>query len=188
MFRKVALRKRLCSKAMPGPAYVPFIGDGDLAVQCYRGRKVYGADIDAGRVATARVRLPGADIRQADCDDWPFPEVREPFAVADFDAYANPYKSLVAFWENATKARRVVLFGTDGLRYRIKRSRVLSRLPDGEETPAHGQAWRAQFNFWWAKHVLPFLTKTISPYRITQAFSYLRGAIGMLYWGVVAER
>lgn len=129
-----------------------------------------------------------AVIRVADCNDWPFPDVAEPFAVADFDAYANPYPALVAFWANAVKARRIVLFGTDGMRYRINRAHVLRTLPGGESMPAPGLAWRGQFNFWWTKHVLPFLASTVAPYRIVQKSFYLRGTVGMLYWGVVLEK
>lgn len=173
---------------MPGAAYVPFIGDGDLAVAHYADRLTYGADIDPERVKTARGRLPSADIREADCDGWPFAGITEPFAIADFDAYANPYKSLVAFWANAEKCKRIVLFGTDGMRYRIKRARVLRSLPEGTETPSPGLSWRGQYNFWWTKHVLPYLASLLTPWKIREKMSYTRGAVGVLYWGLVASR
>lgn len=188
IYRKVLLRKRLCSDLPPGAAYVPFLGDGDLALTCYAGRAVYGADIDSARVETARSRLPASSVlRVADCDHWPFPLAIEPFAVADFDAYTNPYLALVAFWANAAKAKRLALFGIDGLRYRIKREHILRSLPSGAESPAPGQAWRAQFNFWWIRQVLPFIARTVSPYRIIKKMSYLPGGGGMLYYGLVVQ-
>lgn len=188
LWRKVALRKRLCSSALPGPAYVPFIGEGDIAAELYGGRTIYGADLDPGRVKTARGRFASCDIRVADCDGWPFPDVRAAFAIADFDAYGNPYHSLAAFWARAAKADRVVLFGTDGLRIRVKRERVIMRLPDGRETASVGQAFREQYNFWWPRYVLPYLTGLVAPRWIARSSFYLGGHSGeMLYWGVVVE-
>lgn len=165
---------------------MPFVGDGDLAVAHYATRPIYGADLDPARVATAQARLPGAVLRVADCDGWPFPDVTTPFAIADFDAYANPYRGLAAFWPVAARTRRIVLFGTDGLRMRIARGQVLKSLPSGAETPASGVVCRAQYNFWWARHVVPWLTALVAPARITTKRFYLRG-MGQLYWGVVVE-
>lgn len=187
LFRKSLLRKNLLRKAASGAAYVPFIGDGDLAIAHYSDRKIYGADLDAQRVETARRRLMGSEIRCANCDNWPFLGVDEVFAVADFDAYANPYKSLAAFWSNANKTKRLVIFGTDGMRYRIKRAKVIRSLPDGAESKPTGQEWRMQYNFWWTKYVLPWLSNLVAPYRITMKQSYLRGTVGMLYWGIVCD-
>lgn len=188
LWRKLAIRKRLCSNAVPGPAYVPFCGEGDIAAELYAGRMIYGADLDPGRVATARGRFASCDIRVADCDGWPFPDVGAPFAIGDFDAYANPYRALAAFWAKANKAERIVLFGTDGLRERIRRSRVTKRLPGGEESPASVQAFRLQYNFWWPKYVLPYLTVLVAPRRVVQSAFYTGGHVSqMLCWGVVIE-
>ncbi len=187
-YRKVALRKNMCRGSASGAVYVPFCGDGDMAVACFQGRDIFAADLDPVRVATCRSRLPGAVVRQADCDEWPFPDITTPFAIADFDAYANPYPALVAFWQTAQKASKVVLFGTDALRYRMKRSHVLKTLPHGSETKAEGQEWRAMYNFWWPKHVLPFLAGLVSPYTITKKMNYMRGRVGMLYWSIVVEK
>src|SRR5438093_1509984 len=109
VFRKKLLRKRLLRMAVDGAAYVPFIGDGDLAVDLYAQRMVYGADLDPNRVLTASERLSSRDVRVFDCDLWPFPDLEAPFAVADFDAYADPYTSFRAFWAEAERLDRLVL-------------------------------------------------------------------------------
>lgn len=151
------LRQRVLRKAVPGATYLPFIGDGDLAVACHTKSRLFGADLDPVRVRRAQSRLPDATIIHADCTSWPFPGLTDRFAVADFDAYCNPYPAIVAFWTHARKCSRVVLFGTDGFRQRIKRGKVLKQLPEGTETRAPGQTFRPQYNFWWAQHVVPFL-------------------------------
>ena len=184
IFRKSLLRKRC--KALPGAVYIPFCGDGDLAVAHFDTRHIYGADIDPACVLNAQIRLPNADIRIGDCDGWLFPDVKTPFACADFDAYVNPYKSLIAFWTNAQKRKRIVLFGTDGMRQRIKRAKVVRTLPQGKEFPSPD--WRKCFNFWWTQTVLPFLIDTIRSYKVVEKMFYLRGPSGMLYWGIVAEK
>ena len=168
-----------------GAAYVPFIGDGDIADLLYRDRTIFGADIDPARIKTARGRFVGADIREADCDGWPFPDVCEPFAVADIDSYANPYLSFRSFWKNATKADRVVVFGTDAQRQNIKRKKLIRILPDDYRTNVSTPEWRSQYNFWWVRYVIPWLTETIAPAKITQKAFYLRR--DMLYWGIVCE-
>lgn len=175
------LRKRLLRYAVDGAAYVPFIGDGDLSAILYADRFVYGADLDPARVATAQARLKTADIRVFDCNGWPFAGVEATFAVADLDAYANPYPALLSFWSNANKAERVIVFGTDGRRQRCKRSKVVPTFPDGE---TQGE-WRRTYNSWWRRHVLPFVASTIAPYRIVAQSCYLRK--DMLYWGMVCD-
>lgn len=186
-FRKLLLRRRLCSSAGPGAAYVPFVGDGDLAVELYKERPIYGADIDPKRVETARGRLPDARIVLADCNSWPFPDVDDRFALADFDAYVNPYPSLEAFWRGANKMDGLVLFGTDGFRQRIKRERVLKSLPSGAEvSAAESGEWRAWHNFWWTRHVRPWIEALIKPYLIVTGHVYLRG--DQSYWGLVVKR
>ena len=47
MYRKVLLRRRLLRKAVDGAVYVPFIGNGYLAVELYQDRRIYGADLAA---------------------------------------------------------------------------------------------------------------------------------------------
>jgi hypothetical protein len=192
-FRKLILRGKLLRLAFEGPAYVPFLGDGDIAVELYADRKVFGADLDPARVATAQTRITTADIRVADCDVWPFADVSERFAIADLDAYSNPYKCLVSFWGQAAKARQIVIFGTDGLRQTISRKKMTVRLPEGttievfrnQQRQAAPPAVRRQFNFWWREFVRPFIAETVAPYRIVADSYYLRNT--MLYWGVVAR-
>ena len=184
LFRKIMLRKQLYSKAQDGAIYVPFIGDGDIAKEIYKDKKIYGADLDPCRVKTARVFLSDADIRVADCNKWPFQDIKEKFAVADLDSYCNPYLPLIAFWNNAEKTKRVVVFGTDGMKQRIARGRCMKSLPSGDETPSIGNEYRVQYNFWWQKHVIPFIEQTISPSKIIEKRMYQRG-MGMIYWGVI---
>lgn len=102
-----------------GIAYVPYIGDGDLAVELYSSYKVYGADLDPMRVKTASSRLSGSNIKVYDCDLWPFHGVSDEFTLADFDAYNMPYNSFKAWWNNTTKADQLTLFFTDGVRQAI---------------------------------------------------------------------
>lgn len=170
---------------MPGAVYLPFLGDSDIAEELYTDRQIFGADVDAARVTTARTRLLGADIRQANCDIWPFPDVQEPFAVADLDAYANPYPALVAFWVSAQKAERVVIFGTDGERQTIKRRGVVIVLPECKVVLEDRAAARAQFNSWWSDYVLPFCMATVQPWVIVRHSIYLRK--DMLHWAIVVE-
>jgi len=186
LFRKLLLRRGLCGKAEAGPAYVPFIGDGDIAAEVYAGRLICGADLDPDRVASAQGRFPDGDIRVADCDGYPFADRTDlSFAIADFDSYSNPYKSLEAFWTQARTADRVVLFGTDGHRQTIKRRRSRIILPAGAAEPFDG--WREIYNFWWPRYVRPHLESLFAPAVIVEESHYYRGA-DMLYWGVVVDR
>ena len=184
-YRKLLLRKRLCSKAVDGAVYVPFVGDGDLAVALYADRPIYAADIDPKRVETARARLPHAEIRTADCNVWPFPDISEPFAIGDLDAYCNPYLALEAFWAHAQKTRRVVLFGTDGLKQLIARKQSVVQLPTGTCVPAETREWRAQHNVWAVKYVKPYLERTLTGGKLTIWAHYNRH--WMVYWGIVVE-
>jgi hypothetical protein len=197
-FRKVLLRKKLLRWVgeTEGAAYVPFCGDGDLAVELYSDRHVFAADIDADRVATAAYRLPTAEVRVADCDPWVFPGLKAPFAVADFDAYAFPYTSFRNFWAKAEKADRIAMFFTDGQGMNIT-FKGRWRTPDGIVREATGfkagvsaglqNERRYAWTFWYSKHVMPWLEDFIGPeWRILDRFRYVRGI--MLYWGVALER
>jgi hypothetical protein len=185
LYKKLLLRKRLCSKAASGAAYVPFIGDGDIAVECYADRLIYGADLDPERVTTAQGRFVRADIRVADCNGWPFPDIDAEFAIADLDAYCNPYLAFDAFWTNARKTDRLIVFGTDGMKQRIARGKCLKSLPDGTETPASMTEHRHAYNFWWARYAKPWIAGRIGGAVITSEVKYLRGM--MLYWGIVID-
>jgi hypothetical protein len=188
LFRKILLRRNLLAQAMPGAVYAPFIGDGDIAAELYADRTIYGADLDPQRVATAHSRLRG-EIVIADCDGWPFPDLAEPIAVADIDAYGNPYKSLEAFWRAAPTMPRVVIFGTDGMRLGIKRwrSRTIGPLPAGEyDDTSSPPEKRTQYNFWWPRFVRPYLDALLTPAVVVDAAFYLRQH--MLYWGIVVDK
>lgn len=184
MFRKVLLRRRLLRWAAEGAAYVPFIGDGDIASELYLDRQVYGADLDPDRVEAASSRLDG-QIVVADCDQWPFYGVDDRIAVADFDAYAYPYHSFRAFWENAQKAERVAMFFTDGERQTLMRMRGRGYIaPDGDTTLIRDEGRRRRiFNFYLSRHVWPWFESEIAPWRVITYFRYLRG--WMAYWGCV---
>lgn len=187
LHRKIQLRKRLLGTKLTGNAYVPFIGDGDLADALYRGMKIYGADIDPARVSTATARLPDARIIQADCDHFPFPENIE-FSLADFDAYSEPYPAFLSFWKTAKKADRLTLFFTDGHRQGIIRTGYI-HYPDGtEEHVKDLNTRRGLFNFYLSKVVIPWFKDFLgSEWRtVTGPFFYLRRM--QLYWGTVIER
>lgn len=133
----------------------------------------------------ARRRL-GGEIVVADCDGWPFPGLKEAFALADFDAYSEPYPAFRAFWAEATKAATVVLFFTDGHRQSIMRSGHWQQ-PDGrKEYLSTTNERRRQFNFYFPRCVRPWFESFVSPWRVTVLRFYLRG--WMLYWGAVVKR
>jgi len=185
-YRKVNLRKKLMPRKGGGVAYVPFIGDGDLAAELYSGYKIYGADLDPARIATAKERIQGGNLKVADCDSWPFGKVYEVFTLADFDAYNYPYVSFKAFWTNANKADQLTLFFTDGVRQAIKRSGTFKQ-PNGEVL--HNldiKDKRKAYNFYFKRYILPWFTGYIKPYKIKKKSFYLRGST--LYWGVVIEK
>jgi len=119
---KVRLRKTLLPLIGDGAAYVPFIGDGDIAVECYSDRLIYGVDIDPDRVVTASERLPNASVIVGDCEEgWPLGSLADGrlFAVCDSDAYSYPYGAIRAFLSNAKLANRLAIFATDGRLVRI---------------------------------------------------------------------
>lgn len=179
----------MLSRANPADAiYVPFIGDGDIADACYSERQIYGADLDPKRVATAQKRLSDAQVIVGDCDDWPFAgRAVEPVSVADFDAYGNPYKGFLSFWRQAPKFFPMVCFFTDGLRLRVQRGDVVwdwaTQKAITSESP--NQA-RAQFNFWFKRHALPYVQQIVTPHRIIDTKFYLRRH--MVYWGCVIDQ
>lgn len=173
--------------AEPGAAYVPFIGDGDLAVNLYRDRMVFGADLDRQRVRTAAGRLPSSNVIVADCDGWPFAGEPTPFAIADFDAYVNPYLGFRAFWPDANKTPRMVLFFTDGIKQAVVRSGIFSKF-DGttEEIPHENLTRKRQvYNAYLSKYVWPDFEDFIHPWRVVDRMRYLRAS--MTYWGCVIE-
>ena len=189
LFRKLMLRRRLLRDALPGPAYVPFCGDGDIAKELYADRPVYAADLDADRVYNAQASMPSAVVRQADCDDWPFPDLDlPPFTLCDFDAYADPYASFRSFWQNAEKAPTVCLLFTDAQRGNIFLNGRFTH-PDGSkvqiDTDIRNEKRRI-YNFYFRKTVLPWFNAYIAPYQAKKTPFYHRN-YNMLYWGAVVE-
>jgi len=178
-------RRLLRSWPSAGAAYVPFIGDGDIAAELYTDRMVYGADIDAKRVDIAASRFVKKNIIVADCDQWPFPNERTQFALADFDAYTYPYHSFRAFWCSARKADQLTLYFTDTVKQSIKRTGLV-HLPDGSsyELPALPSRRRSEvYNSWFSRHVWPWFEDYVKPYRVLDRMRYLRQ--DTLYMGVV---
>lgn len=188
LFRKILLRRKLLAYAVKGAAYVPFIVDGDIAAELYADRLIYGADLDEKRVMTARKRFKQCQIIQADCNGWPFPSVTTKFAVADFDAYSDPYAGFRAFWAGSRKADRFVVFFTDGHRQGIIRTHHWHK-PDGSKVKLETtNEARAVFNSYFARHVQPWFVGFIGEdWRVLRSMSYTRGG-SMLYWGAVIER
>lgn len=194
MYRKLLLRRRLLrwGLRLPGAAYVPFIGDADIAVELYKGkRKIYGADLDPDRVKVAGDRLPGDDVVVADCNGWPFPGVEDRFALADFDAYIDPYEPFRSFWTNAEKAERVIMFFTDGRRQGAGRTGHWTR-PDGVKVylPSlreigPGGPRSHVYNKYLQCYVWPWFREYVDPWRVVDIFRYQRHT--MIYWGAVVE-
>jgi hypothetical protein len=185
MYRKLKLRRTLLRFSEPGPAYVPFIGDGDIAAELYGGFSIFGADLDSQRIQAARERLAGATLRVWDCNAWPFPRATEPFTLADFDAYSEPYASFRSFWEQAPHAEKMVLFFTDGHRQGIVRSGSWTR-PDGKKVRLETtNERRAIFNKYFGRYILPWFKEYVEPYEVKVVTKYLRGM--QLYWGAVIE-
>jgi hypothetical protein len=191
LYRKVLLRKRLLRWAVDGPVYVPFIGDGDLAAELYGDRRVFGADLVPQRIRNAKAQLPlDSVIVEHDCDFWPFPGVKDKFAVADFDAFANPYPAFHAFWDNAQTHKRLVLFFTDGLKQAVIRTTVPRHTRfDGQVEHidnADTNRKRQIFHSYFAKYLWPYFELHVRPWRVVDRMRYTRGS--MLYWGAVIER
>jgi hypothetical protein len=189
-FRKKLLRKRLLVCAEPGAAYVPFIGDGDLATDLYQDRFVLGADLDPQRVATAQTRGLAGDFRVGDCDQWLFADRDDPIAIADFDAYSEPYVSFRSFWQCADKADRMVLFFTDGHKMGMTWSGYFIK-PDGSKEVLRGKGKLAKaphINFYFRDHVLKWFMEYIAGdgYCLTRKLQYNRAL--MVYWGCVIDK
>ena len=181
---------------------MPFCGDGDVIAGgskvgalkhemyphpgAYLDRFVYGADIDEQRVITARARVPNGLIRVADCDSWPFPDVQTgKFAVADFDAWAEPWPSFRSFWKCAEKADRIVMFFTDAHRMGIMVDGTFIH-PDGSNTQIQSLTERRRaFHMYLGEYVWPWMEDYIKPYRVLHRFRYLRGML--TYHGLAIE-
>jgi hypothetical protein len=195
-FRKLLLRRHLMRhiRGNDHPVYVPFIGDGDIADAMYRDRPIYGADLDGDRIVTASSRgFARADLRVADCDEWPFKDVHLPFAMADFDAFTEPYAAFRAFWAGAVKDDRLVLVFTDGHRQGLVRTGWFDH-PSGEKIKL-GEGLRGdpvvKAPFYWkylSEHIWPWFDAEIlgQDWRLLDRWRYQRDM--MIYWGMALER
>lgn len=189
LFKKLLLRQHLIKFADPGAAYVPFIGDGDITVEMYADRKIYGADLNPKRVEIAKTRLPNSDIRVFDCNEWPFPDINvDPIAIADLDAYSNPYPAFYAVTRNARLTDRCVIFFTDGQRQTATRVGTY-HTPYGEKITGLPLVERRKVNNQYKHRVLmPWITEWCDQngWKLVKHQAYLRG--WMIYWGIVIER
>ena len=187
--RKLKLRTKLLEKAgrLTGAFYIPFIGEGDIAVELYGEHKIFGADKNSTFVKAARKRLPKAEIITADCDQFPFKKGVATFSLADFDSYSYPYDSFRTFWKGAKIGSQCVLFFTDGQRQAIIGSGSY-RTPDGERQKITKVAEkRKAFNFYFNQVVLPWFEEYIKPWKIVSVTKYLRNA-SMCYWGAIIAK
>lgn len=195
LYQKLLLRRGILTRfpVLPGTAlYLPYCGDGDLARECYADREadLYAADLDPLRVDTFRSRFPSATVKVADVEQWPFAEKDRPFGLADFDAFGNPYLSVLSFWKAAKLSSRIVLFGTDGNLQTINRQRRLVEIPTNTGPVCRDvNTVRRHYNFWWTGHVLPWLMALIEGRggKVAYKQMYRRGS-GMIYGGIVVER
>lgn len=190
LYRKLALRRALLSRVGPGPAFVPFCGEGDIAAELYADRDCWLADLDPARVDTAAARFATCHAVAGDCDVWPFGDAcpAVPWALADFDAYAYPYDSFRAWWGEGggSSVARCGLIFTDGQRQGIKRSGSWHH-PDGHhERGLALNEKRHLFNAYWARVAKPWLIDAVAPMRVTWSSFYLRGH--EFYYAALVER
>lgn len=176
--------------ASPGPIFVPYCGDADIANELYAGRPIVGCDTDAARVDTANRRgLPNARFVEGDAETFDdFGDLR--YVAADFDAYAYPYETFRNFMDKAQRAARLVLFFTDG-ELQVIRRRVPAgfRAPDGEhhaQLPMNEN--RAVLNNYWQGWALGYVTRALGAYgyHVVESDHYVRNG-NVLYWGCVAD-
>lgn len=164
---------------------MPYCGDGDLA-ELYHDRTLAGIDLDAARVQTFASRHPDAIAIHGDCEKWHTECDGVNFAIADLDAYGNPYKAFVCFWQHAVKSFPLVCFFTDGLRLHVQRGDVIWDFVNHRTVrTASPQEGRRQFNFWLKRHAVPYVESIIAPRRVTALKFYSRRH--MIYWGCVIE-
>ena len=188
---KVRLREALLTTLGEGAAYVPFVGDGDIAAALYTDRVIHGIDIDPDRIATAKARLPDANLIIADCEEgWPL-TTSDTFAICDADAYTYPYGAIRAFLANANLADRIALFGTDGQMMYGNQMQHRWHHPDGHWVDV-AKAKTMTIRLYWPRAIKPWLEAAIpqAGYRITAMRKTWRVQYGngMLYWGILAER
>jgi hypothetical protein len=193
--RKYLLRRHLIRWAPEGAVYAPFCGDADIAIGhsedyrfpgLYEDRFICACDLEEARTKVASSRIPDGIVKTGDCEEWMFSEVERKFAIADFDAWSNPYNSFRAFWENAEKTDRIVMYFTDALKMRINGDGWLVH-PDGSKRMIDEMAERRRAsNFYLSKHVWPWFDSYVKPYRVIDRHRFIRGML--VYWGVALQR
>ena len=166
------------------------MGEADIAAELYGARPIVGIEIDEQIADRARARL-GRDalVIAGDAEVWhPEAALAEPYAIADLDAFANPYRALAVFWAHAARAARIVIFGTDGMRLAImqQKKRTYGPLPDGQIRMGTPAVNRHQWAHWWTSFVRPYLVDLVAPATISSERKYQRAH--MLYWAVVVDR
>lgn len=171
----------------PTVAYVPFIGDGDIAYELYNDMKIYGADLDPDRVATAKSRLTNAIIKVADCDKFPFSGIEDTISICDYDSYQHPYEAFTTFWEsNTKKSNRMVMFFTDGWKQAILRAGTYFDFQTMEKRNVEDTNDKRKIASNWYKTVTNYVESVISPYHIVDIKHYNRGP-SMIYWGILVS-
>ena len=188
LHRKLGLRRRALETAGPGAVYVPYVGDGDIAVEVYTDREVYAADNDPARVRTATGRLPDATAVEADVETAA-PDFGDlpPLAVIDADAYAYPYDTIRHALTAYDLADTLTIFGTDGTG-RAMNGASAFRLPDGTKIhPKSTTERRDAYNHRWTT-ITDWLTNTAAEhsYTLTATQKYKRGH--MIYWTATLNR
>lgn len=188
-YRKILLRKSLLKHLKNDKkinAYIPFIGDGDIAHKLYTKYNIYGADIEKSRIEKAKQNLPKNSILKiADCNKFPFVDKKIKFSLADFDAYSYPYEAFRSFWENASKTDKMIIFFTDGQKQAIVRTKTYTN-PDGKKIKIKSlQESRQYSNFYFDRILFPWIKEYIKPYSIKKVEKYNNKL--QLYWGIYIE-
>ena len=116
---KVGLRRRIPKL---GWIWVPFCGFGEVQqIVGWSPARIAGCDLDRDAVAHWQKTWPDAEVRCVDVEKFAF-DARE-YAVADVDAFGNPWRAVEHFLSDAHTARRVVVLATDGLRQMLVRGK-----------------------------------------------------------------
>lgn len=193
--RKTRLRRRVITSlarydAPPvTAAYLPFCGDGDMALSgVYGDRLLLASDLDAARVETFTGRFPDADARVADCDrSYPWGGDTPPLSIIDADAYSYPYAAFRVAWEQGNLADHLALFFTDAQKQSVIRNTHWRRFgADRTEKVDDLKERRRIFNLYLRRYVRPEFEEYLKPWRVSDVKFYNRGQ--MVYWGCLAHR
>ena len=137
---KVALRRKI---PRAGWIWMPFCGFGEMQqLVGWSPARIAGCDLDRDAVAHWQKTWPDAEVRCVDVEKFTF-DSRE-YAVADVDAFGNPWRAVEHFLSDAHTARRVVVLATDWIlkaaRHCCERSaRTTSRRISFEQMATHSR-------------------------------------------------